>query len=659
MPRDLPNDGPTAANDEASALAALKALLLGPEQASIQRLDEEFHDHRVQAERVSDNLTEALDRTYRETPTELTDALDRPVAECLKGSVQRDPGFFADVLYPVMGPAIRRSITQAMKDLVQQINQTLEHSLTLKGLRWRLEAARSGVPFAEVVLRNTLRYRVDEVFLIQSGSGLLIQHLTRADAQAHDPDAVSGMLTAIRDFASDTFDAAASETRLETIDAGEHTLWLVHGPLAYLACAIRGIAPVGLRDELAQVIETIHRRHDDLLRRVGDDPEQADRLRPLLEPCLKSERVEPGGRRFPWPFAILALLVLAALGWWAKGLWETQSSAAADHARLVAAVEQLNASPGTLVTDWQIEQGRLLLTGLHDPLTTTPEQLLSEAGLAQTAYETAFQPFESQVPAAVLARAHQRLAPPAEVTLSLNDDGALAAAGVADAQWIDRAALLATTVPGIRAYDASALEHRDDRLRRDLSARLAPPDTVELRVADGIARFSGIAPMDWIDSLPGQVDLPNGRVILDADRLRPFEAVRLNALRRQVEQVAIPFGDGATLDPNQRPRIEGLAGLINELQQHAERLERRIRLHVIGRTDGIGTPEQNLFVARERAMVVAEALEAQGLSLPEMELNVIVLPPRAFSRSPDFRHRRVEFRLRDHGAGGPAQSANR
>jgi outer membrane protein OmpA-like peptidoglycan-associated protein len=467
------------------------------------------------------------------------------------------------------------------------------------------------------------------------------------------------MLTAIRDFASDTFDGTASATRLETIDAGEHTLWLVHGPRAYLACAIRGIPPVGLRDELAQVIETIHRRHDDLLSRVDDHPEQADRLRPLLEPCLKAERVEPSGRRFPWPFAVLALLVLAALGWWAKGLWETRSSEAADHARLEAAVDRLNASPGTLVTDWRIEQGRLVLTGLHDPLTKTPAQLLADAGLTQTDYETAFQPFESQVPAAVLARARQRLAPPAEVTLTLNYSAVLVAAGVADSAWIDRAALLATTVPGIRAYDATALEHRDDRMRRDLSARLAPPDTVELQVADGIGRLSGIAPMDWIGSLPGQLDLPTGRVVLEADRLKPYEAVRLKALRRQIEQVAIPFGDGATLDPNQRPRIESLAGLINELQQHAVRLERRIRLHVIGRTDGIGTPEQNLFVARERAMVVAEALEAQGLALPDMELNVIVLPPRAFGQTPDLRQRRVEFRLRDLGAGGAAQSVDR
>ena len=61
------------------------------------------------------------------------------------------------------------------------------------------------------------------------------------------------MLTALRDFTRDTLRDEDDESRLETIDVGDHTLWLVHGPRAYLACAIRGIPPVGLRDDLAHL----------------------------------------------------------------------------------------------------------------------------------------------------------------------------------------------------------------------------------------------------------------------------------------------------------------------------------------------------------------------------------------------------------------------
>ncbi len=290
-----------AANDESTALTTLKALLVGPEQTAIQRLEKESRDPEVQNLRVAESLPSSLNRAYQDSPRELTRSLEVPVSECIEGSIKRNPGFFADILYPVMGPAIRRSITQAMRELVQQINQGLEHSLTVKGIKWRIEAARSGVPFAETVLRHTLRYRVEDAFLIQSGSGLLIQHLSQDPAHAGDADAVSAMLTAIRDFTHDTLDREGEDSRLETVDVGDHTLWLIHGPKAYLACAIRGVPPVGLRGELAAVLEEIHRRHPALLEGFDGDPAQAAPVAPLMEPCLRTEAAPKSGKQLPWP----------------------------------------------------------------------------------------------------------------------------------------------------------------------------------------------------------------------------------------------------------------------------------------------------------------------------------------------------------------------
>ena len=107
------------------------------------------------------------------------------------------------------------------------------------------------------------------------------------------------MLTAIRDFAHDTLDTEDEDARLETVDVGDHTLWLIHGPRAYLACAIRGVPPVGLRDELARVVEEIHRRHAGLLQDFDGDPASATALIPLMEPCLQMETAAPGTSASP------------------------------------------------------------------------------------------------------------------------------------------------------------------------------------------------------------------------------------------------------------------------------------------------------------------------------------------------------------------------
>ncbi|MGB5454089.1 MAG: hypothetical protein WBM71_17120 [Sedimenticolaceae bacterium] len=634
-----------AANDENSALATLKTLLVGPEQTAIQRLEKESRDPEVQNLRVAESLPSSLHRAYQDSPRELTRSLEVPVLECIEGSIKRNPGFFADILYPVMGPAIRRSITQAMRELVQHINQGLEHSLTVKGMKWRIEAARSGVPFAEIVLRHTLRYRVEDAFLIQGGSGLLIQHLSQDPAHAGDADAVSAMLTAIRDFIHDTLDAEGEDSRLETVDVGDHTLWLIHGPKAYLACAIRGVPPVSLRDELAAVLEEIHRRHSALLEGFDGDPAQATPVAPLMEPCLRTETATNSGKKFPWPLLLILLATAGVLAWWGYDQWQTRQAAAEHQALQTAAVATLSSAPGIVLTDWQLSDGRLQLQGLHDPLTPSPDSVLAASGLPTGDYSLSFRGFQSSDHAAAMKRSQQRLAPPDSVTLELDRSGILTATGSAPAAWITRAALLATTVPGVAHYDDTRLEDLDARIQRQLNELLQPPESVTIHVSDGHAEITGEAPLVWIRSLPPTSPPVAGLNSLRFDRLQPLEMQRLTALIGMIESSTIEFAvaGGVELDELQLSKIESLAALIGEAHQHAQGMQLALELQIIGRTDGSGTPQQNQFIARERAARVAQSLAAYDVPMPGFSLRAITLAPN--HAGPNDQMRRVEFRV--------------
>lgn len=632
---------PPAANDEASALATLKTLLVGRELSSLDRLEEEARDPEVQEKRVADSLPTSISKAYRDSPAELTRSLEQPVSECIEGSVERNPAFFADILYPVMGPAIRRSITQAMRELVQHINQSLEHSLTIKGLKWRIEAARSGIPFAEIVLRHTLRYRVEEAFLIQGGSGLLIQHISKDASNVTDGDAVSAMLTAIRDFAHDTLDTEGENSSLETIDVGDHTLWLIHGPKAYLACAIRGVPPVGLRDELTKVLEQIHRRLPALLENFDGDPPKAAATIPLMEPCLRSESAKHSRKRFPWPLLLVLLVIIGLVAWWGFGQWQTQTTADGHQAMQTAAAARLSDAPGVVLTDWQIVDGQLQLQGLHDPLSPAPESVLMQTGLNPSDYTLSFRPFQSSEPGAALARVRQRLAPPADVNLELDPDGTLSASGFATAKWIIRARLLATTVPGIERYDDGGLANTDNRVRRQLHDLLQPPEQVRITVADGIAELEGEAPLAWISSLPEKPPPITGLYNIRHGNLQPLEIRRLTTLIGMIEASTIDFAGGIELTDGQQEKIRSLAALVSEAHQHASNLNTAIRLQLIGRTDGTGSPEQNIYVSQGRATRVAEALLAAATPMPEIRLHTIMQPP----GRPDAEKRRVEFRV--------------
>ena len=99
----------------------------------------------------------------------------------------------------------------------------------------------TGKPFSEILLARSLLYRVEQVFLIHRKSGLLLQHVAAEDAVLKDADMISGMLTAIQDFVSDSFVEGGQD--LETLDIGRFKLWIQYGPKAMIVGAVSGNAP--------------------------------------------------------------------------------------------------------------------------------------------------------------------------------------------------------------------------------------------------------------------------------------------------------------------------------------------------------------------------------------------------------------------------------
>ena len=122
---------------------------------------------------------------------------------------------------------------------------------------WRIEAARTGRSFGEIALMRSLRFRVEEVYLIHRETGLLLGHLAAKGAVTQDADLVSGMLTAVQDFVRDSFTPGKSE-ELETMRVGEYTVWVLHGPSALLAAVVSGVAPPDLRNIFQRTLERIH-----------------------------------------------------------------------------------------------------------------------------------------------------------------------------------------------------------------------------------------------------------------------------------------------------------------------------------------------------------------------------------------------------------------
>ena len=123
-----------------------------------------------------------------------------------------------------------------------------------------------------------------------------MQHVAAEDSILKDADMVSGMLTAIQDFFSDSFTEGGQD--LETVDSGRYKLWIQYGPKALVVGAVSGTAPTELKGVFRHAIEQIHTT---LYAQLDSFKQWAmwrcsDPARPFLEACLLDMRRQAGRR---------------------------------------------------------------------------------------------------------------------------------------------------------------------------------------------------------------------------------------------------------------------------------------------------------------------------------------------------------------------------
>ncbi len=442
-PRDAERDnGAVDATDVDTDMEALRRLLLAPEQERIENLEQ----RELRPEDLGDLLPEAVALRTKQDHL-LAQALAPTIEDSLRVSIERDPQPFADALFPIMGPAIRKSIREALRSMLETINRTVESQLSPQAVKWRVEAWRSGLSFSEVVLRHTLQYRVEQVLLIDDEAGLPLQHIAAEDVDVQDSTLVSSMLTALDDFAHDSFNTGAEDS-LDALEIGDLTVWIAQGPQAYLAAVIRGTPALEVRRMMEDVIETVHLQYKAELEAFDGDAEPLEGTRPLLEAVLVSQYKEKARRTSPFLWVGLAAVVIVLCVWVFFSVRERN--------RWNDYVALLDAEPGLVVTESGRAGGKWFVQGLRDPLARDPMTVLGVTPLSADDVRGVWGSYQALDSTFVLQRAQRLLNPPASVALQY-DDGTLSASGSATGLWIVDARQRAPLLAGVDTYDDAAV----------------------------------------------------------------------------------------------------------------------------------------------------------------------------------------------------------
>ncbi|MBL4664005.1 MAG: cell envelope biogenesis protein OmpA [Flavobacteriaceae bacterium] len=185
-----------------------------------QRLDlitETIEQREKLSKKVDPIIKERLDQFI----TEIPDTLGPTITKALQQQIENSKDQVVEALYPIMGKMIKRYVQNEIKKLSETINKKINNTFSMSSIKRKIKSRFTGVKESDLLLIEADPPLINEIFVIQKGSGILLGNLS--ETETLDKDMVSGMLTAIKSFVEDAFSGGA-----QNLEAIEYELYTIH-----------------------------------------------------------------------------------------------------------------------------------------------------------------------------------------------------------------------------------------------------------------------------------------------------------------------------------------------------------------------------------------------------------------------------------------------
>lgn len=239
--------------DEKDKLEILKDILFTDEHEYVQRisarielLEQTLNEHKKLSEKVNPIVEHRINEFKAAIPTTLGPVITATLKEQIKNS--RDD--VVDALYPILGKMIKKYVAQEMRLLSERINRQMAFKTPFGGLKRKFRSWFGGVKEEELILSGLSSAKIEQVLLIEKGSGILTA--SYSDTKTIDEEMVSGMLTAIKTFVEDAF--GQKNQNLELIEYELYQIHLQSFVGHYVAVVISGNYTLESKNKLQDII---------------------------------------------------------------------------------------------------------------------------------------------------------------------------------------------------------------------------------------------------------------------------------------------------------------------------------------------------------------------------------------------------------------------
>ena len=278
------------------------------------------------------------------------------MGKAIKAQIESERDAMVDALYPVIGS----TISKYMVEVVQDINQKIESTLSPEGIKRKIRAKVQGVSEAELIFKESIGYHIKAIFLIDKDSGLVIQEIQVPGSEHLDSDMLAGMLTAIRSFANDCINTGSE---LDSIDYGDWQIPLEVAGYCYLAVVVQGEPPKQFIAKIRQVLGEIVMEYDDEIQNFdGDIAHVPSGIKTKLEQLTESNK-DKSQKSTSSPILLWLLIFIISIIFIPWGIVNYRARVAHNIEQNTAT--QLDAAPELSVyrLDPKVKAGKLIITG--------------------------------------------------------------------------------------------------------------------------------------------------------------------------------------------------------------------------------------------------------------------------------------------------------
>ncbi len=472
------------------------------------------------------------------------------VDQTISTSVRRDPKPFVEAIFPAIGPAIRRYIQSILDQMIMTLDQILESSTTLHGLRWRFESWKTGRPYSEIAIRNSFIFRVEQVLFIHRKTGLLLnsQSISGLDSQK-DEMILSGMITAVHDFVSDTMGYEESPFGMGKLQFGDRTVWIQVGPEAMLAAFVRGTPSPDFDAFLEKEFGRLHEACLMALKEFSGNVSLFPNIASDLNRFLISK--EKGGKRHKAPikaYCVIGIAFLLLSYLLVNQYYRSQ--------KITELTNKLEETQGITITRIRTIGKVTKIIGLRDRYSEHPEIIAQNVEIDPKRIQFYFKEFISLEPLPLAQRFKDYLQAPNSVGLMISNN-TLVVSGHAPFHWL----------------------------------KTAQKKTLDLK-----------------DIFSSEI------VKWDNTHFEDDELIEMKVIQSELRQVAFHFKRGETRPlPSDQSQLIKSVSLLQRFSVLANSTQRKWRVNVFGYSDEGGSPIANHSISQTRATQIIQHLENLGL----------------------------------------------